>query len=76
MLSSSKTRAEHAKKNSYLFNIKTGEWLRLTGTHDQMNQVVMEIIRGRHNKKTGGSDETFSEETSEKMVEMVKEYKK
>jgi hypothetical protein len=41
-----------------------------------MNQVVMEIIRGRHNKKNGGNDESFSEETTEKMVEMVKEYKK
>ena len=40
-----------SQKNSYLFNIKTGEWLRCTGTLEQLQQVTLEILRGKYSPK-------------------------
>jgi hypothetical protein len=49
------------KRNSYLFNIRTGEWLKLIGCLNDMTKVVTEIIKGKFCKEIILSDKEFEE---------------
>lgn len=48
-------------KNSYLFNIKTGEWLKCIGSISDMTAVVTEIMKGKFLNEEELPDEKFIE---------------
>jgi hypothetical protein len=49
-------------KQFKIFNIKTGEVLRLEATEEQMNKIVLAMLKGKHEEKIPKSDAEFLED--------------
>lgn len=65
------TQTHIPKKQGFLFNIKTGEWLKLVASVEQMTQVAIQIIRGKFHEPEHITDEEFKNGIQEKIIELT-----
>ena len=53
---------EKKKRNSYLFNIKTGEWLSLNASLEQLSFVMLQLLHGKFHRDKYKTDDEFVNE--------------
>lgn len=63
---------ERKQRNSYLFNIKTGEWLQLVANLDQLSFIVVQLLHGKFHREAEKSDETFIAEAIDSIKELTR----
>jgi hypothetical protein len=61
------TRGIHNSKQFKLFNIKTGELYVINGTMDDLNTIVLALLRNKFTKQIQKTDEEFIHDCVEKM---------
>ena len=54
-----------------LFNIKTGEILRLNATFEEMTIIVVELLRGKYERKNPKTNEEFLQDCEKYMASYV-----
>uniref|UniRef100_A0A6C0HJV7 Uncharacterized protein n=1 Tax=viral metagenome TaxID=1070528 RepID=A0A6C0HJV7_9ZZZZ len=62
---------EKKQRKSYLFNIKTGEWLQLHANLDQLTFIVVQLLHGKFHREEEKSDEVFIAEAMDSINEMT-----
>ena len=62
---------EKKQRKSYLFNIKTGEWLQLHANLDQLTFIVVQLLHGKFHREEEKSDETFISEAMDSINELT-----
>ena len=63
---------EKKQRKSYLFNIKTGEWLQLQANLDQLSFIVIQLLHGKFHREDEKSDETFVAEAIDSINTLTK----
>jgi nitrite reductase/ring-hydroxylating ferredoxin subunit len=59
---------EKPEKKYKLFNIKTGEVLVLDATTEQLNYIMVELLKGKYFVQEKKNDREFIEDCMEKML--------
>jgi hypothetical protein len=54
-----------------IFNVKTGENLRLHATMDELTQIMVALLKGKYNKPVAKSDLEFTEDCNQAVADFV-----
>jgi hypothetical protein len=54
-----------------IFNVKTGEHLRLDATMDELTQIMVALLKGKYNKPVAKTDLEFTEDCNRAVADFV-----